>query len=239
MIATAINKVLELAKVETLDIDGREFTSRQVFPIEPKTIQPLGVHTLTAVRDFFSGDVEVNADVAPNVVVIHVVDPYTVKVLNGVASGNHRVRECFLRAERIHEEFEFGQWFRQEEMIIRLMTLFERTPALQDVIRVVSGLVTSAEIQVNDDGVSQDVATRKGVQRIENVTIENPIMLAPIRTFTEVEQVESPYVLRVRCKNAEPEIAIFEAGGGQWKNEAIARIKQWLSVQIPEAKILG
>jgi hypothetical protein len=242
VIKEAINRVLDLASVQLLEVGGCTFSSRPVNKITPDTIEPVHVHTLQAVKDFFAGDIGKNADIAPDSVVIHVVDPYRVMVLSGHADESYRQRECYLVAERIHDEFPFGKWFQQEEAVINinLMTMFEQTDTLKEVIRVVSGLISSTDVRVDDDGVSQEVSVRKGIQRVENVTIENPIMLSPIRTFTEVEQVESPYVLRVRCKNEIPEVAIFEAGGGQWKNDAIARIRFWLADEIGQGvKILG
>jgi hypothetical protein len=84
------------------------------------------------------------------------------------------------------------------------------------------------------------VQTKVGVSRLADIEIKNPVMLRPIRTFTEVDQVEAPYVLRIKGgKEAVPSIAIFEADGGQWKNDAIALIKKWLEGRIDGVKILG
>lgn len=240
MIKTAIDRILSLGKVEIIGAAGREFTTHPVHEIKPFQIEPLTVHTLQAVVDYFNGELDKTADVKLDDVVIHVVDPTKVMVLEGAADDTYRRREHYLTAERLHRDFAFGTWLEQQEMVINLMTMFEQTAAIEDVLKVVSGLIVSNEATVSDDGVSQDVQVKSGVGRVANVTIENPIMLAPIRTFTEVVQVGAPYVLRVRKgRDGAPEVAIFEAGGGQWKNEAIARIKVWLADSLDGVKILG
>lgn len=240
MIKAAIERILELGRVEMLETAGREFTNLPVHEVKPFFVEPLQVHTLQAVVDFFAGELGETADIAKERVVIQVVDPAQVVVLEGVADDTYRQREHYLTAKRLHGEFAFGKWFEQQEMVINLMTMFEQTAALDDVLKVVSGLVVANEATVSDDGVSQDVQVKSGVGRVANVTIENPILLAPIRTFTEIEQVEAPYVLRVRKnRDGAPEVAIFEAGGGAWKNEAVLRIKEWLADRLPGTKILG
>ena len=55
--------------------------------------------------------------------------------------------------------------------------------------------------------------------------------LAPYRTFLEVEQPESDFVLRV---NKEAKLALFEADGGFWKLEAVRLVKEYLSDNLKD-----
>lgn len=237
MIKEAIEKILSLGESKAIEVhDGREFTTQPVHEVVPRRIETLNVHSLQAVVDYLLKD---PADAGLKDVAIQVLDPSTVYVLEGQASLSYRLRECYLLAKRIHDEFRFGEYLEQERMVIELMTMFEQTETLKEVLGVVSGLVVSADATVSDDGVSQEVKVRKGVSRVENMTIKNPILLAPIRSFTEIEQVESPYVLRVKERDGMPVVAIFEAGGGAWKNTAVGRIKEWLAKDLPDVKILG
>lgn len=226
MDASFVQEIIKNAKgVEHIKIGGRDYTTEQVHSINPRTIESTTVHTLQAVVDFFLGE----PDVEKGDAMVHVVDPTTVKIVEAKADANYRVREHFLTSKIINEPFTFGKWFDQDEMVINLMTLFVQTSTLLEVIKAVSGIVSQNEATISDDGISQEVKVRKGVQRVESVSIKNPIMLQPIRSFAEIEQVESPYVLRIKTIDSQPKIAIFEAGGGQWKNVAIGRIKDWLA----------
>lgn len=89
-------------------------------------------------------------------------------------------------------------------------------------------IVASEELRLKDDGMSQETVTRKGV-RSEATTISNPHLLKPFRTFAEVDQPESAFIVRLQ-KSGENAIraAILEADGGAWRNTARLAIKAWL-----------
>lgn len=240
MLKAAIEKLLSLADVDVLNINSRQFTSRPVDEVLPNLIHPLEVHSLQAVVDFFSGKTGENCDTTTSNVVIHIVDPYTVKVLDGCANDVYRNREHYLTARCIHDEFAFGKYHDQEQMIIKLMTLFEQDEKTAQIRDVISRLTVRSDVELEDDGVSQDVTVRKSNRRgDEKITIENPMTLRPIRTFTEVEQVSAPYVLRVKDQNGIPHVAIFDASADHWKNDAIRNIRQFLEKELPGVKILG
>lgn len=66
--------------------------------------------------------------------------------------------------------------------------------------------------------------------------VPNPVYLKPFRTFTEITQPESAFVLRMR-ESGGIQVALFEADGGAWKNEAILAIKDYLEIQLFSQKI--
>ena len=89
-------------------------------------------------------------------------------------------------------------------------------------------------MQTADDGVSQKVTINKGVVTAEDVTIKNPVYLVPLRTFYEVEQPASPFVLRF---NEGADVALFEGDGGAWKLKAVKNIKDWLDNQLKDCNV--
>ena len=80
-------------------------------------------------------------------------------------------------------------------------------------------------VEVSDDGVTQNVEAKTGAVLKTKATIPNPVRLAPFRTFTEVEQPESAFVLRI---NQNMQVALFEADGGAWRQEAMKDIQAYL-----------
>lgn len=63
-------------------------------------------------------------------------------------------------------------------------------------------------------------------------------MLRPYRTFREVEQPASRFVLRLQSGQGDgmPKAALFEADGGAWRLTAIEAIARWLrTAQMPDA----
>ncbi|MNW60692.1 hypothetical protein D3C74_386970 [compost metagenome] len=70
-------------------------------------------------------------------------------------------------------------------------------------------------------GMTQSVVAKTGVATVEDVKVPNPVLLAPYRTFVEVEQPESSFVFRMKDG---PSAALFEADGGAWRNDVIANV---------------
>ena len=88
-----------------------------------------------------------------------------------------------------------------------------------------------------DDGVTQSVTARVGIAKLGEAELPNPIRLTPIRTFPELDQPSSLFVLRVRSGAAGsglPLAALFESDGGAWQNEAIRAACDWLHTKAEE-----
>ena len=60
---------------------------------------------------------------------------------------------------------------------------------------------------------------------VADVTVKNPVELTPIRTFREIEQPESPFVLRF---DENGNCALFTGDGAAWRLLAVARIAEYL-----------
>lgn len=162
-----------------------------------------------------------------------------VRVL-GPAFGSFAQRAEHARASLaalLDEErgFPFGQWVDPETFTIDLQRHFVPSDALAAILRVVGNIRDESVRQVQDDGTTQTVRTKQGPMLAE-VDVPNPVSLAPYRTFREVEQPESRFVLRVR-KGEEGELptcALFLADGGRWKLVAAERVRDWLDARVPK-----
>ena len=69
-------------------------------------------------------------------------------------------------------------------------------------------------VTTEDNGVSQTVSARQGVSLKRFETVKPRITLIPYRTFLEVLQPSSEFILRLdeNCR-----VGLLEADGGQWK----------------------
>ena len=88
-----------------------------------------------------------------------------------------------------------------------------------------------------DDGVTQTVTAKAGVVLSKDVRVPNPVSLRPYRTFREVLQPASSFVLRLQGggkASTTPVGALFEADGGAWKVEAMRNISTYLRSFLPE-----
>src|SRR5262245_42483150 len=94
--------------------------------------------------------------------------------------------------------FSFGTWVDAESYNIALQTMFEDSGDRAKVLEVVGNISTEGVTTFDDDGVTQGVVARAGVRLGKLVGVPNPVTLAPFRTFRDIEQPASKFVLRVR-----------------------------------------
>lgn len=111
-----------------------------------------------------------------------------------------------------------------EEAMIALRTRFQPTNDTEYALKLLSEITTGAKITFNDNGVATSVVTKKGIDLQTNQAIRPIITLKPYRTFQEVEQPESQFLIRV----SERGISFIEADGGMWKLHARETIKAYL-----------
>ena len=86
-------------------------------------------------------------------------------------------------------------------------------------------------VKSEDNGLTQSCEVRKGIQLKATEVIRPIVKLCPYRTFMEVEQPESEFLLRVRDGG---EVGLFEADGGMWKLQAKNNIKSFFDNQLKE-----
>lgn len=232
---TFVEKILEIAPTQVLEICGRKYTDATVYKVSDPEAKVLNFCTLTGIKDY----IEQNLDgINRSGVMLHVSDYQTVSII-GPLFGDFRQRETLVVAKAHDCGFSFDKWYEREAFQIGLMASFLPTRMRDDVIKFVTGIVQSAEIKTSDDGISQKVTAKTGIARVAEVDIPNPLTLQPYRTFPEAQQPESDFVFRVRnTRENEIGVALFEADGGRWKLQAAMNIKEWLTDNIPGVRVI-
>ena len=178
--------------------------------------------TLTAMIDYIKNC----KDELRESMVIHVVNPTTVKLYSGLTK--ERDREHMFKSNAIVPKFSFDNWYDQERFIIELQADFEVTADLEAILKVAGNVEAKTTANYGDDGVSQKTTIKQGIASKADVLVPNPVSLVPYRTFLEVKQPASEFVFRIRDNGGEPIFKIVEAEGGLWRNEAMNNIKQYL-----------
>ena len=125
-----------------------------------------------------------------------------------------------------------------EEAQIALRTRFQHTADADYAMKLLSDISTGAKVIYNDNGVATTVTTQKGVALQTNSQIKPLLSLRPYRTFQEVEQPESIFLLRVNERG----ISFTEADGGMWKLKARETVKSYfcqaLANEVSEGKVV-
>ena len=233
MIAQAIEKIEAMSKPIEMDLDDRLYTSKKVYPVIDPTPDCLAVHTLTAIVDYIANNQDA-IDLAE--LTIHI-KSYNEVALIGPIFGDFEQRKVYVKASTVLDGFPFGRNISHEEFVVGLQSLFIKDAIVEAILAIVGNLVDENVQTIADDGISQMVTKRTGIQKRENVVIPNPVTLTPYRTFLEADQPSSKFVFRMQSGRGEgslPTCALFEADGGRWKLDAINNIKKWLVENIGE-----
>jgi hypothetical protein len=159
------------------------------------------------------------------------------------ASNEYGQSFCLAHARHSEQVFPFGTYLDQEEFIIRFQTSFMDTAEKKSLIDMVGRIAGEEVLQSEDDGIAQTVTVVDKLHRKENKDVEPIVNLTPRRTFSEVVQPQSPFLIRMRKGRSGPEIALFEADSGQWKVQAARNIAKFLrdneTVKASKIHVIG
>jgi hypothetical protein len=228
MIKEAINRILELSTPTVTDIHGYQYSDRALHRVDPPSLRPLAVHTLTAVVDYIHS-VPDNSRI-PSDFLVHIKD-YDSVTLYGALLQNMN-RESILEVTLNDVSPKFGQWYDLESFNIMMQSCFIPNDDSANILRLVGNVVDNNLKTTGDDGVTQQVTVKTGISLVGNEVVPNPVSLIPYRTFIEAKQPESKYVFRLRKQGETISAALFEADGGKWKNAAIQAIMDFFTENI-------
>lgn len=132
----------------------------------------------------------------------------------------------------------FDQWMDMESFVIQLKTCFVETDNLNKLVAIVSSITDESKVSMEDDGFGLKVSQVSGttIKKPEEFQINPIVRLAPYRTFTELAQPESRFLLRVRDGG---KMALYEADGGMWKLEAQRNASDYLREALAEEIAAG
>lgn len=218
-----IDVIQEAVDVKIIDVKDDQYVTKPVdFAPRRALVETMCVSSLTGLVDYLNKAIDGETRKGT---FVQVIDPIHVVVRNDVAEETER-RFAPLSAKADTPTLIFDRYIDREEAMIMLQARFVDTTARAELLEKLGTIAADEELQEEDDGVSQTVTVIKGVRRTPS-TILNPVVLQPFRTFTEVEQPASPFIIRLR-KDDGIEVAIFEADGGAWRNAARLSIKQFI-----------
>jgi hypothetical protein len=216
-----IDRILDLAPPTIFERDGRTFTDQKIYPVLEPEAQNLNVHTLTGLVDYYDTMTE-------HGMMFHVKDYDSVSIVSSLFGANKQ-RETFITATAYELKHRLNVHIPVDEFIVYLQSMFVQDETTANIMKIVGNLSQGVEQNVADDGVTQRVTAKAGVTRVHVVDLPNPVTLRPFRTFADIEQPESKFILRIKADGDRgPQCALYEADGGAWKNKAIATIKRYL-----------
>lgn len=247
MLVKLFDAIKKSAAIERFQVGGREYTSATIFPVRQPAPEPLVVSNLSSLVAYVRGVAARDSGAGVEELVVHVEGPTVATVLS-TASSQFCERKTYLKAVEQCAWKGAGQWMPPEQFIIMLQSQFLQDETSRSILALVGNIEDSAVTRFNDDGVTQQVVASTGIVRRENVAVPPRVTLTPMRSFSEATQVPSPFVLRMQSGKGPsssgssdpsvraatpPQIALFEADGGAWRNQAMASVRAYLDANLP------
>lgn len=230
MLKSLFEYVVGLSKANVVTIDGTVYTDKPLHLPEMPTIATLRTDNLSSIVNFIKHAWDADLHDMDDTVqkIIHVEDAGKVNLYSSVCN-ECMDRQKFMTAECAGNKFPFGQFMDAEKFNILLQTCFMETDDLKVIQQVVGNLRDEAVQNYGDDGVSQSVTIRTGIATVGQVRVPSPAKLRPYRTFLEVEQPASLFILRMREGG---QCALFEADGGLWRETARQNIRNYFEYEL-------
>lgn len=114
---------------------------------------------------------------------------------------------------------------------VELRSKYQHTDDIDYLLKLLGSMTLENSVKSDDNGLNQQVTVRKGIALTENVPVKSIVRLKPYRTFFEIEQPESEFLLRIGDGG---KVGLFEADGGMWKMTARYSIKAYLQDNLKE-----
>lgn len=230
MLKSLFEYVVGLSKANMVTIDGTVFTDKPLHLPEMPAIETLHTDNLSSIVNFIKNAWDADLHDMDDTVqkIIHVEDAGKVNLYSSVCN-ECMDRQKFMTAFWAGSKFPFGQFMDAEKFNILLQTCFMETDDLKVIQQVVGNLRDEAVQNYGDDGVSQSVTIRTGIATVGQVRVPSPAKLRPYRTFLEVEQPASLFILRMREGG---QCALFEADRGLWRETARQNIRNYFEYEL-------
>ena len=223
---TAIEKIVELGAPNYHVENGYTYTDKELNVIEEPRVPTLVFHTLDGLVNALRA--EYKNFCGP--ILIDVTDEENITVFSAI-SDIDRQREVPYKVRAEVVDIPFDRKLDYETMMITLKSKFVDTPELRDLVQLLGTITEENNAMLSDDGFTQTVVVRKGIALKDNKAVNPIVELKPYRTFCEVEQPESEFLIRLSEGGY---VALYEADGGAWKLQARRNVADYLKTALAE-----
>lgn len=241
MLREFVDRILELSNLQRLEFDGQLYVDKNLKRIDPPRLEALQMTTLDGFISYVRGHEMSNfligeaagARNARGGYMVQVLSPTTVRLVTGLRSDGSRDVLAVAEVE-LRSPFPFGKAMGQEEFIISLKrsAVHNVTPA-DDYARLLQlvGTIHQENIDtLKDTGISQQVATRQGVE-VALTDIPPFLRLTFRRTFPEIEDQSSEFFLRIKA-GQQPILTLAESTPDEWELRAKKAVRAYLAEQL-------
>ncbi|MBC5786771.1 hypothetical protein [Clostridium facile] len=224
MLKEFTEKIIALAKPNEVEKFGCTYTDKRLDLMEEPHMSPISFSSLIGLVQALKTDQIFER----TPFMVRVTSPTCVDVFSA-ANGSDKSRASIYNVNAIIPSMPFGQFMDYESMMINLKSKFVQTNEVLERIQLLGTITEENSSSVSDDGFTQNVVVKQGIALKGNKAIDPITRLKPYRTFLEVDQPESDFLLRLQEGRR---VALFEADGGAWKLQAKQNIKEYLEREL-------
>lgn len=230
MLKEFVKHIQDTAQAQIVNLDGHTYAvdnGGDYEEVRPPVDRPDLYHASSL--DALVKLVKTEGILAETPLYITVPSPLTVECAGSIRNDPHFVRRTYYKAFATDVPGFQDGYRDQETAIIQLRSQFEANEGTEYLLDLLSRISKDSSVTSNDNGVSQEVKARTGVSLKCGVKVRPIVPLRPYRTFQEVAQPESDFLLRL---DGEGRVGLFEADGGMWKLKARETVKAFLEDKL-------
>ena len=227
MLKDFVNRIVALAAPTTVEVDGSVYSNQELIHIQDKKPMPSCID-LTGL-DSICKMVRNEAEHVGLQIFIQVKDYSSVSVFTSLDEDEDRLYlyKCVADTPAVTTD----RFMAYEKAVIELRSLYIPNEGTKYLLQLLSSISNESKVTSTDNGVTQQVEARSGIALNSMVKIEPRVTLQPFRTFIEVEQPASEFLLRI---NERGEIGFFPADGGVWKLEATRNVAAYFETALKD-----
>lgn len=243
MLSEFVEKILEINRPEVVqDVVAGDYTTQPLHLVAKPAVGCLEISSLAGVADYINGGCIYEAvdseDIGKHPIFIQVSSHREVNVVIGYDRECQRrqtvlsaiypdqLKTNYLTSIDVHRYMD-SEWF-----IVLLLGMFEKEPMRDTLLSLVSNVVTDKTRTSKDDGISQVVTVKKGIQSLSECQVENPVYLKPFVTFDEISNPGIPFIFRMRKNGDAMEFVLMRGVETMWQHDTKIKIADWLARNI-------
>lgn len=225
MLAKFVDKIVSLKETKLFEIEGQQFSDRELHYVRPHVDRPEGVSVngLDSICKLIRTEKSWN-----DTVFVNVSQYDRVEVITSYQPDLSRNTLYHARADVPGFN---GGWRDRETALVQLRSLFIPGEGTEYLLDILSRISEESKITSSDNGITQVVEAREGISLNAFVAVRPRVTLQPFRTFLEVPQPESEFLIRV---DKDRGIGFFEADGGVWKLEAKRNVAKYFNENLKD-----
>lgn len=222
----SIDRIVELSETKLKEVNGYTYSDKPLHLVTlPAQLSSFCVYSLMSIADYLKANVD---KLSAKDVIINVMSHQKVQVVSNLNATFERNYYILADISRYYQEITVNQMFDIETFIVMLQSRFAENEEKAELLKLVSNMTDEVLINSKDDGFSQSVAVKTGIQKMENVKVPNPVTLYPIVSFPDIPKRDAKYIFRAKKGSNGISLGLYEYDREYYKLLYMEDIKQFL-----------